>query len=271
MQVLGSIFDLIWVIWNDVLPTEFYFTTETFALFGGQAVYYMGYYGYGASITSLDNRAALLARYDGLEQGGMLLGTLLSPLAFQVIGYLGCYLVKLVLFILALTYLIIFVREPIKSPKKVASENRPSKPFFGFFKKYLIQPFLQILNTIFQKRPRGLRKLLFVQLFVYALYWFLVDQNEQMQLYFLHIIPDFSSSDFSLYVAFIKVVSMISLLLVLPIMSKVFKWHDALIVTIVTFSYTLGHLLEAFASKMWQIYITEAISMMRICQYSLAR
>ena len=182
------------MIWIEVLPTEFFFLEEAYAFFGGQSVYYMGYYAYGASVTTIENRATTMGRYDGVEQGGMLLGTILSPFVLKAIGYLGCYITKLVLFIMAFVYLVFFVREPIKSSpvdNKESNTDSPSIPIlssiWNLIRTFLVQPFLEIVHTVIQKRPNGLRWILFIQLFVHGMYWFLVDQNAQMQLYFLHV------------------------------------------------------------------------------------
>lgn len=68
-QIVGSLCDIANVIWIDTLPVEFFYTEEIYAFFGGQSVYYLGYYGYGSSVSTQEKRATLLARYDGVEQG----------------------------------------------------------------------------------------------------------------------------------------------------------------------------------------------------------
>lgn len=187
----------------------------------------------------------------------MLAATLLSPIIFNASGYLACYITKLGAFICALLYLLVLVREPIKASPKVApisaDQRHPGcvKKLRDWFNKYLITPFLQIIRTVFQKRDNGLRALLFIQLFVYGMYWFLVDQNAQMQLYLMKVFPGFTSADYSHYLAFIKVVSIISLLVIMPILSRILKWHEGAILTLITFSYTLGHLIMAYATKLW--------------------
>ena len=58
----------------DDLPLEFFYLNNTQFLFGFPALYYLGTYGFGTLNTKFNNRASTLARYDGFETIGMLLG-----------------------------------------------------------------------------------------------------------------------------------------------------------------------------------------------------
>ncbi len=95
----------------ETLPLEFVYLESTMAFFGGTSVYYLGVYGFGTSFTKDPNdrylvylqcestlrvrvahsRAHVLARYDGVESFGRIVGTALSPVIFDAIGYYGCY------------------------------------------------------------------------------------------------------------------------------------------------------------------------------------
>ena len=56
------------------LPIEFFYSMNIFYLFGGKAVLYLGIYGFGTLTTKAKNRSRTLARYDGFENFGSLLG-----------------------------------------------------------------------------------------------------------------------------------------------------------------------------------------------------
>ena len=58
----------------DDLPLEFFYLNNAQFLFGFPAVYYLGTYTFGALNTKSDNRASTLARYDGFETIGSVLG-----------------------------------------------------------------------------------------------------------------------------------------------------------------------------------------------------
>ncbi len=70
--LITSIIDLVLsVVYRDV-PLEFFYLSAIGFAFGGEPIYYMGYYGYGASITTLDERASRMARWSfASAQGDM--------------------------------------------------------------------------------------------------------------------------------------------------------------------------------------------------------
>ena len=54
---------------------------------GGGAVWYLGMYSFAADITTVEERASRMARFDGFEQTAYIVGTALSPLIFKAAGY----------------------------------------------------------------------------------------------------------------------------------------------------------------------------------------
>lgn len=75
-DVLGSFFELINALFLYQLPTEFFYLEHVTALFGGPQVYYLGFFVFGATIADAEGRTARLALYSGIEQVGMLTGTI---------------------------------------------------------------------------------------------------------------------------------------------------------------------------------------------------
>ena len=58
--LLGNLLDIVLMLLSYAfireLPLEVWYISKAGSLLGGMPVYYMGYYSYGASITSLENR-----------------------------------------------------------------------------------------------------------------------------------------------------------------------------------------------------------------------
>lgn len=83
----------------DNLPLEFFYLNNATFLFGFPAVFYLGTYTFGTLNTKSVNRARTLARYDGFETIGMLLGKyiqlLLSEYSFQVLKFFSLYKLQL--------------------------------------------------------------------------------------------------------------------------------------------------------------------------------
>ena len=52
----------------DTLPVEVFHLRSISSIFGGMSIYYLGYYGYGAAISTPEERAHRMAIFDGFEQ-----------------------------------------------------------------------------------------------------------------------------------------------------------------------------------------------------------
>ena len=62
--LLAVIMDLFIYIFIDQLPVEIYYATTSYHFLGGSPIYYMGVYGFGATITSAAERAERLAKHN---------------------------------------------------------------------------------------------------------------------------------------------------------------------------------------------------------------
>ena len=66
--MLTRIIMLINYAFLDRLPVEIFHLRSISSLFGGMSIYYLGYYGYGASISKPEDRAYRMSIFDGFEQ-----------------------------------------------------------------------------------------------------------------------------------------------------------------------------------------------------------
>jgi MFS family permease len=72
---IGMVFHIINYTWINELPMAFFYVPDCFwYFFGGSPIWYLGVYGYGASISQPNDRVKLLARYDSLELIGLVPG-----------------------------------------------------------------------------------------------------------------------------------------------------------------------------------------------------
>ena len=83
---------------------------QGWSLFGGTAVFYLGIYGYGTQITDNSDRASTLARIDGFEMIGKILGTLLSPIILNQFSAKINYFCKMICTTLAIIYALLYVK-----------------------------------------------------------------------------------------------------------------------------------------------------------------
>ena len=73
-MLIQNIFLLINCVYMESLPIEFFYSMNIFYIFGGKAVIYLGIYGFGTLTTQAKYRSRTLARYDGFENFGSLIG-----------------------------------------------------------------------------------------------------------------------------------------------------------------------------------------------------
>ena len=68
-RLLGCISELINYAFIDTLPLEFFYAKDAlWGLLGAESIYYLGYYGYGAVVSSVEERPRQLARYSGSDK-----------------------------------------------------------------------------------------------------------------------------------------------------------------------------------------------------------
>ena len=66
---LSDIAELINYAFIDSLPIEFFFAKDSLiGIFGGEPIYYIGIYGYGAAVSKPEDRPRRMARFDGCER-----------------------------------------------------------------------------------------------------------------------------------------------------------------------------------------------------------
>ena len=86
-QVLEGVALLINKLWFSELPLEALWLANIYDWLGGGAVWYLGLYSFAVDITTVEERASRMARFDGFEQTAYIIGTALSPLIFKAAGY----------------------------------------------------------------------------------------------------------------------------------------------------------------------------------------
>ncbi|TRY81172.1 hypothetical protein TCAL_13740 [Tigriopus californicus] len=278
---LTSLLEILNLVFIDVFPTQFFYVEQLYSFFGGMSVFYMGFYGYGSSASNPQDRTTRLARFDGVEQAGGLIGTLLSPVLFSAIGYLGCYSIRAVLRFLALVYVIFIAKEPhqrkgklFKTTKQTPDGSRSMsylEVFWEGIMSIFIRPIIGMIQTVVRDRPKWLRLLLWMQLFIYGIYWFIAEENALIYLYAIKIIPNYDGTVHSYHQIMLQIVGMVILLFVMPIICLKAQLHEGLILVGINFLVALGTLASAFANNIWQFFVCQALLGVRICQYSTAR
>ena len=206
----------------DILPIEFFYMINMYNFFGGNSVFYLGSYSYGALNFKPEDRSKALARYDGLESAGEVLGNILAPIILVNIGIYGNYGIASGCSILTLLYILIFI------PHKPSTRNSTR----NFFMEFMISPIIDMFKTLFKRRPQGLHWLIGIQIYAFGSYWFTLQEHSVRYLFMLKTFEGFDRVSMSWFNIYNTFANLVGLLVIFPIMNDYFHIHDAAMLTI---------------------------------------
>ena len=290
-DLIGTLFNIINYAFIDTLPLEFFYTGNIGSFFGGYAVYYLGVYSYGTTITNPKERAYRLSRLDGMETIATVVGTLLSPVIFKQLGYYGSYSMGWLFSALAVIYMVFIVKEPllkieemnIKSiPEKCGQEENKQVFFTGhivvacstlinFLEKAILIPIRGIKDVITKDRKLILKGLIVVQFVCFATYWLTYQIWNLMYLYMLLVFDGFNETDYSHFNVAMYLLNTFCLVVVMPIFSGKLKIHDSMLLFIILICEVVSSFITAFVTKLWQFYLAQGLGAIGYCKYSLVR
>ena len=213
----------------------------------------IGVYGYGAKTTTPENRSMTLARYDGFELIARVTGALVSPIIANNIDRYANFGLKLACDLFAVLYLILIITD---TPRIIES-NQKREPSIGQkIKSVVISPLMDMFKAIFKIRPKGLHVLIAIQFCMYATYCFVLEEKALKYLYLSKLFEGFTATDYSRFYAYATSINAVGLLVILPVLSKLFHLHDSLLLTICVGTEAGGN--DCYNCKnvkiFWQIY-----------------
>ena len=155
------------------------------------------------------------------------------------------------------------VKTPLDKPMTKVKKNLNIKDMF--------KPLLDMCKTLFVCRPNKLHLIVLVQFVLYAIYtssW----EEEHVRYLYLQKSFGFTGTDFAYLRVFIETIRSVGLLVILPIMSKSFRFHDATIQTISITLECLGIFAFAFSATFGQVYASNGVmELLAIIKYGLIR
>ena len=194
---------------------------------------------------------------------GNIFGTLLSPLIVNQLSATYNYSFKICCTFIALIYVVLMVKTPLDKPMTKVKKNLNIKDMF--------KPLLDMCKTLFVCRPNKLHLIVLVQFVLYAIYtssW----EEEHVRYLYLQKSFGFTGTDFAYLRVFIETIRSVGLLVILPIMSKLFRFHDATIQTISITVECLGIFAFAFSATFGQVYVSNGVmELLAIIKYGLIR
>ena len=154
-------------------------------LCGSAITYYMMQYSYIIDVTSVTERTFRLAIVEGTDYASVSIGNLISGPLFVSIGYFGVFGMASSCNVIALLYLVFFIKESVhktkseedsSNDKEIKTENS-SRSFFQIVKTSVFYV-LEGVKTVIKKREGYRRLFIFLGIFIYTMTIFVYSGTE---------------------------------------------------------------------------------------------
>ncbi len=100
--------------------------------------------------------------------------------------------------------------------------------------KYLLSPFVLVLDVLQQSREKPAQRLIYLQLLNFTIYLFVTEEQNMLYFFMSRKFRDFDGSDFAIYIVVIKVAGIFGLLVAIPVMNKLAQLHESTMLLVVT-------------------------------------
>merc|ERR1719410_2705293 len=169
-QILEGVALLVNKIWFTELPLEALWLANIYDWFGGSAVWYLGVYTFAADITSVEQRASRMARFDGFEQMAFIVGTALSPVLFRCAGYEGAFSTKIALATLSLVIVtkVLYTNTLATTHTKEGEQKTVENLSRWQEAKEIL---LGMLKVVFKRRRHWMTLCVMLQIAAYTMYY----------------------------------------------------------------------------------------------------
>ena len=218
---------------------------------GTYVSYYIAEYSFITDITEPSQRTFRLAFIDGMDYVSTSIGTKISAPLFISVGYFGVFGVSASVCVLALLYLMVFVKESLHSRTSDQSSSTPltstSTPQYGSqgsdqtsqdesaaktnFVKTSLKFCVESFRTVFRARDGYRRHIVLLGVFNFMCYIFTYNGTEGTHRYTFAKAKykEWSEQEMSSYLFNYRIAYLVSLWFVIPIFTKIFKLSDNII------------------------------------------
>merc|ERR1719336_512072 len=266
-QILEGVALLVNKIWFTELPLEALWLANIYDWFGGSAVWYLGVYTFAADITSVEQRASRMARFDGFEQMAFIVGTALSPVLFRCAGYEGAFSIKIALAAVSLGIVSkVLWSNTYKGEELQVAEKGQELSKWQEAKEIV----LGMAKTVFKKRRHWVTLCILLQIAAYTMYYLSFGSCRLTYLYTRKTLG-WQQQEYIALKTLRKSLGIIILMLLIPFL-KMFHISDINLLIICNLLNGLGFLLASISMfYMPLIFIGTILIPFQFPKYALAR
>ncbi|KAM3968441.1 lysosomal proton-coupled steroid conjugate and bile acid symporter SLC46A3 [Aphomia sociella] len=253
-------------------PLEYVIYTAAFpsALTGADLAIFAGCFAYIADVSSVKNRTLRVGILDVVYLSTMPTGVAIGNLLYKNVvnrSFAAMFAINTSLMLLATLYCLIFLEWQTRPEQKSLREANVKNPIKDFFDLNNIK---QTLTTLTKKRLNNRRLYLWFLLISMAFYTFQRDERPVMYLYTSKVFK-WDATDFSNFRTYLSAAYVLTMLFGIPIMTKLFKWRDTIIVMLGASAHISGHLIYAHATSDKLMYVGATAAALGPCVAPLIR
>lgn len=269
---------------------------------GGSTVFFMACYSYLSDVTSTENRTKRFAFLDGLWPIAYFLGMFLAGLIKTNLGYMYNYGLGMLTSVLAMAYTVFVVKDstklrqerlrrthlkeakaraalcsdekgagvtdPLNDEDPLAHEPKTKTGLIGLFDLSNIK---EGFKAVFRERPNHKRVFLILMIVIFEIEIFcIMGKWSNMYLFFRKKLK-WTIIEYTRYTTILGMVGVGAQYVVMPILSKYFRLRDTTILLMNVVGCIINHLVIAFATAEWQLYIGICFSILAFCVTTLGR
>ncbi|CAG9794753.1 unnamed protein product [Diatraea saccharalis] len=253
-------------------PLNYVIYTATFpsALTGADLAIFAACFAYIADVSSLKNRTLRVGILDVVYLSSLPTGVAVGNVLYNKVvnkSFTAMFAINTCLMILATLHCLIFLEwqtSPTqKSPKDAGVRNSVADFFdLGNIKRTII--------TLTKRREENRRLFLWFLLISMAFYTFQRDERPVMYLY-TSLVFQWDATAFSNFRTYLSTAYVVIMLFGIPLMTKVFKWRDTVIIMLGASAHISGHLFYAHASVDKLMYVGATAAALGPCVAPLIR
>ncbi|XP_041987003.1 solute carrier family 46 member 3 [Aricia agestis] len=266
--LLGKLYFSIVITLNTMFlwPVEYIIYTATFpsALTGSDLAIFAACFSYIADVSSLKNRTLRVGILDIVYLSAMPSGVALGNFIFNKLvdrSFTWMFIINTTLMVIATLYSIFFLKWQTRPEQKSLFEAGVKNPITDFFD---LRNIGKTIVTLTKRRSNNRRLILWFLLISMAFYTFQRDEKPVMYLYALKVLK-WDTTDFSNFRTFASTSYVTVMLFGIPLMTKVLKWKDTVILMLGASSHIAGHFTYTQATAGTTMYIGATLAALGPC------
>ncbi|XP_013184397.2 proton-coupled folate transporter [Amyelois transitella] len=255
------------------LPVEvtMFFEALFPALSGGWSAMYMGAYSYISDISSEESRTFRLGVATLCLTAGGPIGSALSGILIDRVGYYGVFSLCSVLYGCSIAYGLIFVKDP-ERPAANDGNQEERNGILNFLKTFFdVQHVKDTITVVFRNGPKKRRtKSILVMLCVTFIYGPAYGEFTMRYLFTRHRF-NWDAVKYSLFSTCNVLTHSLGALISISIFSRKLKWHDSVLGIISNASKIIGSICTSLARNSMEMYIAVIVESFNATSFTALR